>query len=137
MNSTIKKIIFISLYFIIAVVIRYYITIIKPDFYTNADYFLRTILQGIGPFIGGLLMIYGFKRPNDLKLFSFGVKQSVFLVLLPIGLFTLVGIFNIGKPYYIDGPKIVFGAILYGFLEEYGWRGYLQSELKDLTSFYK
>ena len=56
---------------------------------------------------------------------------------MPIVLFTVVGIFNIGKPYYIDGPKIVFGAILYGFLEEYGWRGYLQSELKNIKKFYK
>ena len=61
-----------------------------------------------------------FKRPNELTLFSIGVWESILLVSIPILLFTLVGILNISTPYYIDAPKIVGRAILYGLFEEYG-----------------
>ena len=86
---------------------------------------------------GGLLLVKGFKRPNELRIFSIGIWKSVILMLIPIVLFTLVGILNVGHPYYIGGPKLIFGAILYGAFEEYGWRGYLQSELKNLNKHLK
>ena len=35
MNKTLKKIGFISLYFTIAVALRYYIMFVKPDFFCN------------------------------------------------------------------------------------------------------
>jgi len=137
MNTQLKRILYILLYYVIAVALRYYILFIKPDFFTNADYFVQILLEGIGPLFAGLLLVKVFKRPNELTLFSIGVWESILLVSIPILLFTLVGILNISTPYYIDGPKIVGGAILYGLFEEYGWRGYLQSELSDLKDIYK
>ena len=135
--NILKKISYIALYYVIAIALRYYILIIKPAFFENADYFIQILLEGIGPLFGALLLVKVFKRPNDLSLFSIGFWQSLILILIPIVLFTLVGIFNVGHPYYIGAPKLVFGAILYGTFEEYGWRGYLQAELKHLNKHLK
>lgn len=136
MNTTIlKKLGFISLYFIIAVALRYYIFFIKPAFFTNANLFTQILLEGIGPLFAGLLMVKIFNRPFELKLFSIGFWQSITLVLIPIVLFTLVGYLNIGEPYKL-APELVFGAIVYGLFEEYGWRGYLQAELAFLKDIY-
>ncbi len=136
-SATLKKIGYITLYYIIAIVLRYYILILKPAFFKDADYFLQILLEGIGPLIGALLMIKVFKRPNELSIFPIGIQKSIVLILIPVILFTLVGIINIGHPYYIGGPKLLFGAILYGAFEEIGWRGYLQAELNGLKKFHK
>ncbi|MEE9348857.1 MAG: CPBP family intramembrane glutamic endopeptidase [Flavobacteriaceae bacterium] len=137
MKSQTKRIGYIAIYYFIAVAFRYYILKVRPNFFTNADVFIQILLEGIGPLLGGLLMIKVFKRKNDLSLFPIGFWTSIILVAIPILLFTLVGIINTGTPYYSLGPKIVGGAIIYGLFEEYGWRAYLQTELKDLKKIYK
>ncbi len=136
-NEVLQKTGYILLYYIIAVALRYYILHVKPDFFINANLFIQILLEGIGPLFGGLLLIKVFKRKNELSLFSIGVWKTIIVFLVPVVLFTLVGILNIGQPYYILGPKIIIGAIIYGLFEEYGWRGYLQSELSFLKNFPK
>ena len=136
MTASTKKIGYILLYYCIAIALRYYIMIVRPEFFTNSGYWMQVALEGIGPLFGGLLLVKMFNRPNDIRLFSFGIWQSLFLIAVPVVLFTLVGFVNTGKP-YIGAIRIVGAAIMYGMFEEYGWRGYLQTELKGMKNAYK
>ena len=116
--------------------LRYYLVIIKPDFYINLNPHLQSLLSGISPLIGGLVLVKIFNRPNNLTLFSVGFWNTIFVITLPILLFFVIGSFNIGKPNYTIALAIMV-AILYAIFEEYGWRGYLQSELNTVSGIFK
>ena len=136
MNNQSKKIGSIVLYFIIAISLRYYVTVTKPNFLLELHPYLKALLWGIGPLIAGLVVVKFLKRPNFLKLFSLGFWQTIAIVALPMLLFSLVGLLETGT-LYLNAPKIVGVLILYALFEEYGWRGYLQSELSELKKIYK
>lgn len=136
MNNKLKKISSILIFFTIAVSLRYYITEYKPTFLLDVNAYLNILLQGIGPLLGGLIVVKLMKRPNSLTIFSLGFWKTILIVGIPMLLFSLVGILNTGKLYF-GAPKIVGIIILYALFEEYGWRGYLQSELNDLKKVYK
>lgn len=134
-NST-KRISAIAIFYIIAIGLRYYITEIKPDFFTNSNLYIKVLLQGIGPLLGGLFVIKFLKRPNDLKLLGIGFSKTLLVISIPVILFTLVGILNTGQP-GLNALKYVILILVYALLEEYGWRNYLQSELSDLNKITK
>lgn len=134
-NST-KRITTIAIFYIIAIGLRYYITEIKPDFFTNSNFYIKVVLQGIGPLLGGLFVIKFLKRPNELKLLGIGFLNTLLAISIPIVLFSLVGILNTGKP-YLNAPKIIAILLVYALFEEYGWRNYLQSELSELNKVIK
>jgi len=136
MNKGIKKIGFIAIFYLIAISLKYYIIIIKPDFYTDANLLFESILVGLGPLIGALVLVLFFKRPNALEIFKAGYWQTVLVVLIPIVLFALVGLINDEKV-NLYAAKIIAISILYAAFEEYGWRGYLQSELGQFKRIYK
>lgn len=132
-----KKItLYILLYYFIAITLRYYLIIIKPDFYINSNHHIQGLLSGISPLIGGLVLVKLFRRPNDLKIFSIGIWKTVFVLVLPVFLFFIVGTINTGKLNY-SIALLISTSILYAIFEEYGWRGYLQSELKGIKRIYK
>jgi len=128
--------IYILIYYFIALLLKYYLTIEKPDFYSNSNEYLQGLMSGISPLIAGLVMVYLFKRSNNLTIFSIGIWKTFVLVLIPIILFTLVGFFNIGI-FYSSAPFFIGHALIYAILEEYGWRGYLQTELNGLNKSLK
>jgi len=136
MKEGTKKIGFIAIFYLIAISLKYYITIVKPDFYTNASLFFESVLVGLGPLIGGLVLVKFFKRPNTLEIFKAGYWQTILVVLIPIVLFALVGFINDGK-INLYAAKVIAISILYAAFEEYGWRGYLQSELGQFKRIYK
>jgi membrane protease YdiL (CAAX protease family) len=131
-----RTVLYILLYYLIAMVLRYYLVIIKPDFFISLNTHLQSLLSGISPLIGGLILVKTLKRPNNLTLFSIGFWKTIFVVTLPILLFFIIGSFNLGKPNYAIALSIVV-SILYAIFEEYGWRGYLQSELSEVSAIYK
>ncbi len=131
-----KIILYILLYYAITIALRYYLIIIKPNFYVNLSPHLQGLLSGISPLIGGLVLVKIFKRPNDLTLFSIGFWKTMFVIILPILLFFIAGSFSIGKLNYAVTLAITV-SILYAIFEEYGWRGYLQSELSKIRAIYK
>ena len=131
----IKQLLFISFFFSIAMLLKYYMVYINPSLFKSSGILLQSILCGIGPFLGGLILIKGWKRPNDLSFFKSILKQEIVTLLIPIVLFALTGLFN--GTLNINASKIVLIAIFYAFLEEYGWRGYLQSELKGINTYLK
>ena len=134
-NST-KRISAIVIFYIIAIGLRYYITEIKPDFFTNSNLYINVLLQAIGPLLGGLFVIKFLKRPNELKLLGIGFLKTLLAISIPIVLFSLVGILNTGKP-YLNAPKYIAIILVYALFEEYGWRNYLQSELSELNKLIK
>ncbi len=134
-NST-KRITAIVLFYLIAIGLRYYITEIKPNFFNNSNLYIKILLQGIGPLLGGIFAIKFLKRPNELRLLSFGFLKTLLAISIPIVLFSLVGILNTGKP-YLNAPKYVAIIMVYALFEEYGWRNYLQSELSELNKIIK
>lgn len=134
-NST-KRITAIAIFYIIAIGLRYYITEIKPDFYTNSNLYINVLLQGIGPLLGGLFVIKFMKRPHELKLLGIGFLKTLLAISIPIVLFSLLGIFNTGRPDF-NAPKYVALILVYALFEEYGWRNYLQSELSELNKMLK
>lgn len=127
---------YILLYYVIALVLRYYLVIIKPEFYTNLNIHGQSLLSGVSPLIGGLILVKIFNRPNHLTLFSIGYWSTIIVILIPLLLFFIIGSIKLGKPNYSLAFAIII-SILYAIFEEYGWRGYLQSELSKISAIYK
>jgi len=136
MSNQSKKIASILTFFAIAISLRYYIDIIKPSFLLDLHLYLQILLLGIGPLIGGLVVVKFFKRPNFLKVFGLNFWKTITIVSIPMILFSLVGVIENGIP-SLNLFKIIGIIISYALFEEYGWRGYLQSELSDLKKVYK
>ena len=136
MNRYTKKILYITLFYIIAIALRYYFYVLKPDFINAINSEIYGLLTGIGPLIGGLVLVKIFNRDNEIRLWSFGVWQTIVLFLVPVVLFFILGIYNNNHPNY-SALKIVGLSVIYASLEEYGWRGYLQTELKGLNRLLK
>ncbi len=136
MSNTLKRITSIVGFFAIAISLRYYIDVIKPSFLLDLHLYLQILVLGIGPLIGGLVVVNIFKRPNFLKIFGLNYWKTILIVFIPMMLFSLVGVIENGTPSF-NLFKIIGIIILYALFEEYGWRGYLQSELSDLKKIYK
>lgn len=118
-------------FYITAIIIRYYFTIEKPDFlFVISNGLLYNILTGIGPFIGSIVAIYILGRKTIYSSFGKSAIKSIVCFLLPIFLFFLFDMTN--KDSSFTCTQIVITCLVYAYLEEYGWRGYLQSELINL-----
>ncbi len=96
--------------------------------------FIKVLLQGIGPAIGALVAFSIFKIKPTLSL-----KGNYKNTIVPFLLFWILPIAVIlGVEFYLKGT-ISFAAItailMYGLLEEIGWRGFLREELKPLPPF--
>jgi membrane protease YdiL (CAAX protease family) len=131
-----QRIKYIALFYIIAIAIRYYFVVNNPSFMAIIPVTINGLLLGISPLIAGIVLIYGFKRNLDYSLFSIGIKQTIFLVFLPVILFVTASLIETKSTNFLL-PLFILSAILYGFFEEFGWRGYLHSELSNLRRVYK
>ncbi len=136
MTNSAKRITAIAIFYVSAIGLRYYITVIKPDFFIHSNLYIHVLLQGIGPLLGGLFVIKFLKRPSGLKLFGIGFSKTLLAVSIPIVLFSLVGILNTGQ-LYLNAPKYIALIVIYALFEEYGWRNYLQTELSELNKILK
>ena len=99
---------------------------------------LRSLLEASGPFLGALLVLTIAKKKSQITLCGTQVIKSSLMIALPILLFTVFGAnnnLNLNRHYY--GFIIGLSITLYGVMEEYGWRGFLQNELIELKPFQK
>lgn len=102
--------------------------------------FLRVLLEGLGIFIAGVIGLQELnnRSKNQVSILgSLGYLNFIMLVVL-FFVTSLIGIenqFGINKHLYAFLAIIV--TLIYCFMEEYGWRGYLQNELNGLKSNYK
>ncbi len=131
-----KKAGYVAIFYLIAISVRFYIVKVQPDFIAELHPTIIGLLSGISPFVAGIVMVSVFKRKINYRLFSVGKVNTLALTLLPIVLFTIAEYIETGAVTYTL-PILISASILYGFLEEFGWRGYLQSELSSMKPIYK
>jgi membrane protease YdiL (CAAX protease family) len=102
--------------------------------------FTNVLLEGSGVIIGALIIIPFLKkeRNTEISLYGTSKSKSLIMVTIPIIILTIIGVKNdFGMDYHIYGLIAVIGTFLYCIMEEYGWRGYLQEELKILKPWKK
>lgn len=134
----------IIIYYIIAVLLsgvfrlglfEWYNNMVLPFGLTN---FVKALLEGSGPVTGAFVIWAIIKQKSSITLFGTQTKKSLIMFSIPLLLFTFFGISNennINPHAY--GAIIGLGVVMYGIFEEYGWRGYLQNELKELKNLHR
>ena len=95
-------------------------------------------LGASGILIGALISIYLLRKERKTEFSIFGTSQkwSLSMVIIPILLMSVIGVKNsngVNVHYY--GFIAGVGTLIYCFCEEFGWRGYLQDELKDIKEW--
>lgn len=117
-------------FFIIAIALRYLTN--KTDLLSNVPSgFIKIILQGISPTIAAMTVFAVFKIKPILTL-----KGNYGHILTPFLLYwTLPIVLILGVEYGTKGTisfEAITAILIYGLLEEIGWRGFLQQQLKPL-----
>lgn len=101
---------------------------------------ISVLLEGSGVIIGALIIIPFLKKKRKLKISLFGTSKSksIIMAIIPILILTIIGVTNdFGMEYHFYGLVAAIGTFLYCIMEEYGWRGYLQEELRILKPWQK
>ena len=118
----------IATFYIIALLVRLislYVVNKYPSIETN--YALQVpaaLATGLGPAIGALAVMFIFKRKTEYTLLGKSAWKSIATIVIPCIVFGIIGGWNLGVTCLV--------AFAYGLLEEYGWRGFLQYELRNL-----
>jgi uncharacterized protein len=134
----------IIIYYIIAVTLSGMFRLGIFEWYNNMQLpfgltnFLKALLEGCGPITGAFVIWMITKQKSSITLFGTQTKKSLIMFSIPLLLFTFFGINN-GQDVnpHIYGFIIGLGVVMYGIFEEYGWRGYLQNELKELKVLHR
>lgn len=125
-----KRLESIIVFYAIAILFRFLAVKTNLLDFTDNE-FIKILLRGIGPAIGALVSVKLFNIP--LKLSLKGNYRNIFL---PFLVFWIVPVALIGTVSYIQQGHfpfvLLFTVLVYGLLEEIGWRGFLQEQLKDL-----
>ena len=104
-------------------------------------FILTTILlEGSGVIIGALVAIFllNKERKTEITLFGTYKSKSMLMAIIPIIILTIIGVTNeYGLNSHIYGLLAIIGTLIYCIMEEYGWRGYLQEELKEVKPWKK
>ncbi|MGO3689974.1 CPBP family intramembrane metalloprotease [Psychroflexus sp. S27] len=98
------------------------------------------LLEGSGVIIGALIILPFLRKERKVKISLFGTSKSKSLIMaiIPIIILSIIGVQNdFGLDHHIYGLIAAIGTFLYCIMEEYGWRGYLQEELKTLKPWVK
>ncbi len=98
------------------------------------------ILEGSGVIIGALIAIFLLKkeRKTEISLFGTSKSKSLLMAIIPVFILTIIGVNNeYGLNSHLYGFFAVVGTLIYCIMEEYGWRGYLQEELKETKPWQK
>ena len=117
-------------FYIIAIGLRYLTNKTALLENVNSD-FIKVILQAVGPAIGAVVAFSIFKIKPKLSLkgnYKNGIIPFLLYWIFPI---TLI----LGVEYFTKETfsfTAISAILIYGLLEEIGWRGFLQQELKSL-----
>lgn len=101
---------------------------------------ISVILEASGVFIAALIAISLLrkKRKTEITLFGTSISKSLIMAMIPIIILTIVGVKNeFGLDVHLYGFIAIIGTLFYCIMEEYGWRGYLQEELRALKPWHK
>ncbi|QIH34644.1 MULTISPECIES: CPBP family intramembrane glutamic endopeptidase [Sphingobacterium] len=121
-------------YYIIAIVCRYFTN--KTELLSSFESpYLKSILTGVGPAIGAtaVFLIFNIKPVLSLKgnYKNMLIPMALYWV-FPIALISMVSYVTLGKIPYLA----ISSVLIYGLLEEIGWRGFLYQEFKALKPLY-
>ena len=83
-----------------------------------------TLATGLGPAIGALVVMLIFKRRTEYTFLGKSAWKSIATIVIPCIVFGIIGGWDMGVTCLL--------AFAYGLLEEFGWRGFLQYELRKL-----
>ncbi|GAA3757833.1 CPBP family intramembrane glutamic endopeptidase [Flavobacterium ginsengiterrae] len=123
----------ITVFYIIAIVCRY--IAVKTDIISaNVHDYIFILLRGVGPALGAFaaIKIFSLENPMSLKgIYSNLVLPFVVFWVLPAIVITTLFYFLYGTFPIV----FAFTVLVYGLLEEIGWRGFLQEQLKGLPKF--
>ena len=101
---------------------------------------ILVFLEGSGVIFGAVISIYLLKKKRKTEITFFGTSKSksILMALIPVIILTIIGInneFKLNSHFY--GFIAITGTLIYCIMEEYGWRGYLQEELKSIKPWKK
>ena len=118
----------IATFYIIALLVRLISLLVVhkyPSIETNyALQVSAALATGLGPAIGALVAILIFKRKTEYTLLGKSAWKSIATIVIPSIVFGIIGGWDLGVTCLL--------AFAYGLLEEFGWRGFLQYELRKL-----
>lgn len=121
----------ILLFYVVALAIRFLAIYVLP---THINGFDRTLwgqlLSGAGPCLGALLVMAVFRKRLFFSVFGLSVAKSLLCLALPVVLLVAVDWSN-GLQFSV----LFLACIIYAFLEEVGWRGYLLGEFSSLKQW--
>ncbi len=123
----------IIVFYAIAIICRY-LTNKAGIIDSIGNVYLRSILTGVGPALGAIAVFVIFKiRP------TMNLKGNYKNFLFPISIYWILPVVLIsGVVYFTKGTNpwlTVLSILVYGLLEEIGWRGFLYQHLKVLPLF--
>lgn len=136
-----RKSIRIIVFYCIALVFSYYFRFLSPAWYNELHLpwgmtMIKEWFAALGIFLGALIITRIFKPERKNSLLGTSRLKSIVMALIPIGLFTIIGAENSENlnP-HLFGFYLGLHITIYCILEETGWRGYLQFELRNENSF--
>ena len=138
-----RIIIYLLISILISNIFRFDIFEIKPELEKLPTWiFILTsvFLEGSGVIIGALIILPFLKkqRKTEISLFGTSKTKSLIMMSIPIALLIIIGVKNdFEMNYHIYGFIASIGTFIYCIMEEYGWRGYLQEELKSFKPWRK
>lgn len=116
----------IATFYIIALLVRLISLLVVNKFPSiETSYALQVsaaLATGLGPAIGALVAMLLFKRKTEYTLAGKSARKSIATIVIPCIVFGIIGGWHLGLTCLI--------AFVYGLLEEFGWRGFLQYELR-------
>lgn len=117
----------IATFYVIALILRLTTLLLSNKYPELRENYAFQLSTGLGPIVGAFIAMAIFKRKTEYTLAGKSVWKSVATILVPCVVFGIIGGFDTGI--------LCLLAFAYGLLEEYGWRGYLQYELRGLPAW--
>ncbi len=114
----------IALFYATALVLRLATLVLSSKYPALKENYLFQLSTGIGPAIGAIVAMAIFKRKTEYTFTGKSIWKSMVTITVPCLVFSVLGGWNMGG--------LCLLAFTYGLLEEYGWRGFLQYELRQL-----
>lgn len=114
----------IATFYVIALIFRLLTLFMGNRYPELRENYAFQLSTGLGPIIGAFIAMAVFKRKTEYTLTGKSVWKSVATIAIPCIVFGIIGGLDIGI--------LCLLAFVYGLLEEYGWRGFLQYELRRL-----
>ncbi|HOZ90087.1 MAG TPA: CPBP family intramembrane metalloprotease [Bacteroidia bacterium] len=134
---------FFAIAYIVSNIFRFNVFQLNDALEKNTTWFyliLEGLLEGSGIFIAGFVGLHLLRKQKASEISFFGSSKlkSTAMMLVPTVLLIVLGVQNkYGINPHLFGFIAAFGTLLYCMMEEYGWRGYLQSELQFLQPVFR